>query len=77
MFGFGKKEETVVEQNNVKKTPNYKEILNPVLDSGVYIYNQEKVLQEQELETSAGLARIRDSFHAVRYRFCGGIEGTV
>ena len=66
MFGFGKKEETVVEQNNVKKAPNYKEILNPVLDSGVYIYNQEKVLQEQELETSAGLARIRESFHAVQ-----------
>ncbi|MCR4673597.1 MAG: hypothetical protein K5675_01190 [Lachnospiraceae bacterium] len=65
MFGFGKKE--VEEEKRVeKKSPNYKEILNPMIDSGKYIYNQEKILQEQELETTAGLNRIRDSFHAVQ-----------
>ena len=66
MFGFGKKEEVKDEQLTKKKSPNYKEILEPMLDSGNYIYQQERILQEQELETTAGLQRIRDSFHAVQ-----------
>ena len=66
MFGFGKKEEVKSETIAKKKSPNYKEILNPMMDSGNYIYEQEKILQEQELETTAGLNRIRDSFRSVQ-----------
>ncbi|MCR5545414.1 MAG: hypothetical protein K6F30_02955 [Lachnospiraceae bacterium] len=66
MFGFGKKKVEEEEVKVVKSSPNYREILTPMLDSGKYIYNQEKILQEQELETTAGLNRIRDSFHAVQ-----------
>ena len=66
MFGFGKKETVAEEMPKARKTPDYKEILNPMMDSGNYIYEQEKILQDQELETTAGLNRIRDSFHAVQ-----------
>lgn len=66
MFGFGKKETVAKEMPKARKTPDYKEILNPMMDSGNYIYEQEKILQDQELETTAGLNRIRDSFHAVQ-----------
>ncbi len=66
MFGFGKRETVAEEMPKARKTPDYKEILNPMMDSGNYIYEQEKTLQEQELETTAGLNRIRDSFHAVQ-----------
>ena len=66
MFGFGKKETIAEEMPKARKTPDYKEILNPMMDSGNYIYEQEKILQDQELETTAGLNRIRDSFHAVQ-----------
>ena len=66
MFGFGKRETVAEEMPKARKTPDYKEILNPMMDSGNYIYEQEKNLQEQELETTAGLNRIRDSFHAVQ-----------
>ena len=66
MFGFGKKETVGEEMPKARKTPNYKEILNPMMDSGNYIYEQEKILQDQELETTSGLNRIRDSFQAVQ-----------
>ena len=66
MFGFGKKETVAEEMPKARKTPDYKEILNPMMDSGNYIYEQEKILQEQELETTSGLNRIRDSFQAVQ-----------
>lgn len=66
MFGFGKKESVAEEMPKARKTPDYKEILNPMMDSGNYIYEQEKILQEQELETTSGLNRIRDSFQAVQ-----------
>lgn len=66
MFGFGKKETVAEEMPKARKTPDYKEILNPMMDSGNYIYEQEKILQDQELETTSGLNRIRDSFQAVQ-----------
>lgn len=66
MFGFGKKETVGEEMPKARKTPNYKEILNPMMDSGNYIYEQERILQDQELETTSGLNRIRDSFQAVQ-----------
>jgi methyl-accepting chemotaxis protein len=65
MFGFGKKvaAEDVAEQ--VKEKIDIKKELEPVLNSGSFVLEQKDKLQAEEMNTSASLAEIKESFEMV------------
>ncbi len=69
MFGLGEKktaDEATKKPVIRKRTFELSDELDPILEAGKYIYDQEKALQTQEMETSEGLAAVRDSFRAVQ-----------
>ncbi|MBQ2577320.1 MAG: hypothetical protein IIT72_09100 [Lachnospiraceae bacterium] len=65
MFGLGKKAAVETEPVEVREKVDIKKELEPVLESGSYILEQKEKLQSEEMNTSASLAEIKDSFEMV------------